>query len=178
MQTNWWPSPYLWRGVLGGPDFSPFGFYSIISRVVRRTPGNRSKPRFGLRFPSRPPRIASVPHRVAVTYEDVKKAGPYADALRLVGLEPVLLSANQPATLIASSPPAFMPSVATKLSPRENILASFIFAMKHPFSVSQRSAFLFSSINSLLAHSRERGALRDAKLFIALTQPINSSQVC
>ena len=34
-----------------------------------------------------------------MTYEELKKAGPYADALRLVGLEPVLLSADQPATL-------------------------------------------------------------------------------
>jgi putative glutamine amidotransferase len=61
--------------------------------------GTRSKPRFRLRFPSRTPRIARVPHRVAVTYEDAKKAGPYADALRLVGLEPVLISADQPWSL-------------------------------------------------------------------------------
>lgn len=34
-----------------------------------------------------------------MTYEDAKKVGPYADALRLVGLEPVLLSANEPRSL-------------------------------------------------------------------------------
>ena len=34
-----------------------------------------------------------------MTYEDVKKAGPYADALRLVGLEPVLFSADEPWSL-------------------------------------------------------------------------------
>ena len=34
-----------------------------------------------------------------MTYEDVKKAGPYADALRLVGLEPVLLSPDEPWSL-------------------------------------------------------------------------------
>ena len=62
--------------------------------MVRRTPGNRSKLPFGLRFRSPAPRIASVPYRIAVTYEDPKKAGPYADALRLVGLDPVLISAE------------------------------------------------------------------------------------
>jgi putative glutamine amidotransferase len=36
---------------------------------------------------------------VAVTYEDAKKVGPYADALRLVGLEPVLLTADEPCSL-------------------------------------------------------------------------------
>jgi len=36
---------------------------------------------------------------VAVTYEDKKKVGPYADALLLVGLEPVLLSADEPWSL-------------------------------------------------------------------------------
>lgn len=34
-----------------------------------------------------------------MTYEDAKKAGPYADALRLVGLDPVLLSAEEPGSL-------------------------------------------------------------------------------
>jgi len=34
-----------------------------------------------------------------VTYEDAKKTGPYADALRLVGLEPVLISADEPRSL-------------------------------------------------------------------------------
>jgi len=33
-----------------------------------------------------------VARKVAVTYEDPKKAGPYAEALRLAGLEPVLVS--------------------------------------------------------------------------------------
>ena len=33
-----------------------------------------------------------MPQKVAVTYEDPKKVGPYAEALRLVGLEPVLVS--------------------------------------------------------------------------------------
>jgi putative glutamine amidotransferase len=40
-----------------------------------------------------------VAHRVAVTYEEKKKVGPYADALLLVGLEPVLLSADEPWSL-------------------------------------------------------------------------------
>jgi putative glutamine amidotransferase len=35
-----------------------------------------------------------VSSKVAITYEDPKKAGPYADALRLVGAEPVLISAE------------------------------------------------------------------------------------
>src|SRR5258708_6024735 len=99
MQTNWRRSQYLWREVPPSADLSPFGFYSIISRVVRWTPGNRSNPRVRLRFASRTPRIASVGHRVAVTYEDAKKVGPYADALRLVGLEPVLLTADEPCSL-------------------------------------------------------------------------------
>ncbi len=34
-----------------------------------------------------------------MTYEDGKKAEPYADALRLVGLEPVLVSADEPWSL-------------------------------------------------------------------------------
>ena len=38
--------------------------------------------------------------KVAVTYEDPKKAEPYAAALRLVGLEPVLVSAEDARTLV------------------------------------------------------------------------------
>lgn len=33
-----------------------------------------------------------MPRKVALTYDESKKLGPYADALRLVGLEPVLVS--------------------------------------------------------------------------------------
>ena len=40
-----------------------------------------------------------MPKKVAVTYEDLKKVGPYAEALRLVGLEPVLVSAEEPWSL-------------------------------------------------------------------------------
>jgi putative glutamine amidotransferase len=35
-----------------------------------------------------------VPKKVAVTYEERKKAEPYVDAMRLVGLDPVLVSAD------------------------------------------------------------------------------------
>jgi len=41
-----------------------------------------------------------VPKKVAVTYEDAKKVGPYAAALRLVGLEPVLVSAEDARSLV------------------------------------------------------------------------------
>jgi putative glutamine amidotransferase len=44
-------------------------------------------------------RITKVPKKIAVTNEDTKKAEPYAAALRLVGLEPVLLSADEPWSL-------------------------------------------------------------------------------
>jgi putative glutamine amidotransferase len=40
-----------------------------------------------------------VPKKVAVTYEELEKAGSYTDALRLVGLEPVLMSAEEAWTL-------------------------------------------------------------------------------
>jgi len=40
-----------------------------------------------------------VPKKIAVTHEDTKKAEPYAAALRLVGLEPVLVSADEPWSL-------------------------------------------------------------------------------
>lgn len=35
-----------------------------------------------------------MPKKIAVTYDELKKTEPYADALRLAGLEPVLLSAE------------------------------------------------------------------------------------
>ena len=38
--------------------------------------------------------------RIAVTYEEEKKAEPYADALRLVGLEPVLVSSEGERSLV------------------------------------------------------------------------------
>jgi putative glutamine amidotransferase len=41
-----------------------------------------------------------VPKKVAVTHEDLKKAEPYAAALRLVGLEPVLVSAEDARSLV------------------------------------------------------------------------------
>jgi putative glutamine amidotransferase len=41
-----------------------------------------------------------VPKKVAVTHEDEKKAGPYAAALRLAGLEPVLVSAEETRSLV------------------------------------------------------------------------------
>lgn len=47
-----------------------------------------------------PPRIAKVPNKVAVTHEDSKKAETYAAALRLVGLEPVLVSAEDQRSLV------------------------------------------------------------------------------
>jgi putative glutamine amidotransferase len=47
-----------------------------------------------LRFSAGAPRITKVPKKIAVTYDERKKAEPYAEALRLVGLEPVLLSAD------------------------------------------------------------------------------------
>ncbi len=42
---------------------------------------------------------SSVAKRVAITYEDFKKVAPYADALRLVGVDPVLISADEPWSL-------------------------------------------------------------------------------
>jgi len=62
--------------------------------------GNRVATRPPLRFSPGPPRITKVPNKVAVTYEDPKKAERYAEALRLVGLEPVLISAEAARTLI------------------------------------------------------------------------------
>jgi putative glutamine amidotransferase len=41
-----------------------------------------------------------VPKKIAVTHEDLKKAEPYAAALRLVGLEPVLVTAEQARSLM------------------------------------------------------------------------------
>ena len=41
-----------------------------------------------------------MPKKVAVTYEDLKKAEPYAAAMRLVGLEPVLISAEEARSLV------------------------------------------------------------------------------
>lgn len=41
-----------------------------------------------------------MPNKVALTYEDRKKAEPYAAAVRLVGLEPVLVSAEDARSLI------------------------------------------------------------------------------
>ncbi len=41
-----------------------------------------------------------MPKKVAVTHEDLKKAEPYAAALRLVGLEPVLVSAEDARSLV------------------------------------------------------------------------------
>ena len=41
-----------------------------------------------------------MPKKVAVTHEDLKKAEPYAAALRLVGLEPVLVSAEEARSLV------------------------------------------------------------------------------
>lgn len=41
-----------------------------------------------------------MPNKVAVTHEDLKKAEPYAAALRLVGLEPVLVSAEEARSLV------------------------------------------------------------------------------
>lgn len=41
-----------------------------------------------------------MPKKVAVTYGDLKKAEPYAAAVRLVGLEPVLISAEDARSLV------------------------------------------------------------------------------
>ncbi len=41
-----------------------------------------------------------MPKKVAVTHEDLKKAEPYAAALRLVGLEPVLVSEAEARSLV------------------------------------------------------------------------------
>jgi len=41
-----------------------------------------------------------VPKKIAVTHEDLKKAEPYAIALRLVGLEPVLVSVEVERSLV------------------------------------------------------------------------------
>lgn len=43
---------------------------------------------------------SKVPKKVAVTHEDRKKAEPYAAALRLAGLEPVLVSAEDARSLV------------------------------------------------------------------------------
>src|ERR1700731_369465 len=55
---------------------------------------NRITQTIRLRFSAGAPRITKVPKKVAVTYDELKKVEPYAEALRLVGLEPVLLSAE------------------------------------------------------------------------------------
>jgi putative glutamine amidotransferase len=45
------------------------------------------------------PRIAKVPKKIAVTYEDAQKVKPYNEALRMVGLEPVPIKAEDSASL-------------------------------------------------------------------------------
>src|ERR1700687_5968378 len=47
-----------------------------------------------LRFSAGAPRITKAPKKIALTYDEVKTTKPHAKALRLVGIEPVLLSAE------------------------------------------------------------------------------------
>jgi len=57
--------------------------------------GNGVKQPVRLRFSSGPPRITKVSSKIAVTHEDRKKVEPYADAVRMAGAEPLLVSADE-----------------------------------------------------------------------------------
>jgi putative glutamine amidotransferase len=73
-----------------------------VLKAVRRCPLGLRLPypaRLQLRFRAGASRITRVPTKVAVTYESVKKAGPYAEAVRMAGLEPVLVSVEESRSL-------------------------------------------------------------------------------